>query len=112
MTFLHPLDLSLLVVVVSGGSYEGFGLGTKECRRCQRKNQEKIRKNAVGMPDRSSRRKGKKNWLRNICSENNFCFDELVIFLLAQPEQILIEVFIAFRQQRVLLGWARRCLRE
>jgi len=27
--------------VVSGGGYKGFGLGTKECRRCQRKNQEK-----------------------------------------------------------------------
>jgi len=54
----------------------------------------------------------KKNWLRNGCSENNFCFDELVIFLLAQPEQILIEMFIAFCQQRVSLGWAGRCLRE
>jgi len=44
MTFLHTLDLSLLVVVVSGDSYEGFGLGNKECRRCQRKNQEKSEK--------------------------------------------------------------------
>src|SRR5215831_20974717 len=111
MTFLHPLDLTLLVVVVSGDSYQGFGLGNKECRRCQRKNQEKSEKNAVGISDRFSRRK-KKNWLRNGCSENNFCFDELVIFLLAQPEQILIEMFIAFCQQRVSLRRAGRCLGE
>ena len=112
MTFLHTLDLSLLVVVVSGDSYEGFGLGNKECRRCKRKNQEKIRKNDVGISDRSSTRKKKKNWLRNGCSENNFCFDELVIFLLAQAQQIAIEVFVVFRQQRVSLGWAGRCLGE
>jgi len=29
---------------------------------------------------------------------NNFCFDELVIFLLAQPEQVAVEVFVVFRQ--------------
>src|SRR5262245_1480197 len=94
--------------VVSGGSYKGFGLGTKERRRCQRKNQEKCCWNLRSFFPKEE----KKNWLRNGCSENNFCFDELVIFLLAQPEQILIEMFIAFCQQRVSLGWAGRCLRE
>src|SRR5262245_11059927 len=111
MTFLHTLDLSLLVVVVSGDSYEGFGLGNKECRRCQRKNHEKSEKmlleSQIVLPEGR-----KKNWLRNGCSENNFCFDELVIFLLAQAQQIAIEVFVVFRQQRVSLGWAGRCLGE
>src|SRR5262245_60146330 len=108
MTFLHTLDLSLLVVWWVVVATRALALVPKSAVDVN----EKIRKNAVEIPDRSSRRRGKKNLLRNRCSENNFCFDELVIFLLAQAQQITIEVFVVFRQQRVSLGWAGRCLRE
>src|SRR5262245_7816693 len=108
MTFLHTLDLSPLVVWWVVVATRALALVPKSTVNVN----EKIRKNAVEIPDRSSRRRGKKNLLRNRCSENNFCFDELVIFLLAQPEQILIEVFIAFCQQRVTLRRAGWCLCE
>ena len=45
MTFLHTWTSAiLLVVVVSGGSYEGFDLAIKERERCQRKKHKKTKK--------------------------------------------------------------------
>jgi hypothetical protein len=42
-------------VVVSYGSYKGFGLAIKERKGCQRKNLKKSEKNSRGMRDGYSR---------------------------------------------------------